>query len=491
MITGVSAETPPALLITDVRHGLDGPIADVLVSGGRVVGVGDALAAPAGAETVDGRGGTLLPGLRDQHVHMNQWAIGLQRADLAGVRSAAEAAATVGELASRDNADVLWGKNFRDGVWPDTPHRELLDTVAPGRAVALVSNDLHCVWLSSAALGLIGVDHPTGLLREEASFDALRRLPRPDDATIDGWVRDAAHRAAARGVTAIQDFEFLDTRREWQRRCAAGPLPIRVTAAIYRPLLASVIAEGVREGDIVADTDGLVTTGPCKVLIDGSLNTRTAYCTAPYPGGHDHGLLTEDLRVLTAEMRHAAAQGISFAVHAIGDAANRLALDCFADAGCGGRIEHAQLVDVLDAPRFSALGVIASVQPGHAPEDRDVTDTHWADRAAQAFPYRTLRDAGAVLEFGSDAPVSRLDPWFAIAAAVHRTVDDREPWHPEQRLGLAAAIAASTGGSVVPGLGSVADLVLTDLDPTTADRETLATMPVRLTTVGGRITHRG
>ena len=488
MIVGVEI---PALLITDVRHGLGGPVTDVLVRDGRLASVGATGEAPD-AEVVDGAGGTLLPGLRDRHVHMEQWAIGLQRVDLAGATSAAMAAELVAaELPSVGIRDVLWGKSFRDGLWPDAPHRDLLDRVLPGRAVALVSNDLHSTWLSSAALDLIGVRHPTGLLREQDSFDALRRLPQPAAATVDGWVLDAARRAAARGVTAIQDFEFTDTAAVWARRAAAGPLPVRVTAAIHRPLLGAALAAGRREGDIVAATGGLVTVGPCKVLIDGSLNTRTAYCHHVYPGSDSRGLLTEDLAVLTAEMKHAAAHGVSFAVHAIGDAANQLALDCFADAGCGGRIEHAQLVDTADAARFAALGVVASVQPGHAPEDRDVTDVHWHDRADRAFPYRTLLDAGATLEFGSDAPVSRLDPWFAIAAAVHRSVDDRASWHPEQRLTLAEAVAASTGGSLTPAVGDVADLVLTGADPTTADRETLAGMPVRLTVVGGRITHRG
>ena len=381
----------------------------------------------------------------------------------------------------------MWGRNFRDALWPDRPHRELLDAAMPGRAVALVSADLHTLWLSSAAQQRAGLDHESGVLREHQAFAAMSRLADVPDALSDRWVRTALEAAATRGVTALTDFEFDDLWSVWQRRAIGGDLPVRIEAAVHRPLLTATLQAGRRTGDVVPGTGGLVTVGPCKVLLDGSLNTRTAYCYAE-PGTPPTGTLEQDPDRLVVAIGYAAQRGISFAVHAIGDLANTLALDCFERAAVGGRIEHAQLVEDADLSRFAALGVTASVQPGHAPEDRDVADAVWADRVDSAFPYRSLLTAGATLTLGSDAPVSRLDPWYAIAAAVFRTVDDRPSWHPEQSLTLDEAVAASTGGRIAPQIGEVADLVVTTADPADADRSTLAAMPVRLTTVGGRIT---
>jgi predicted amidohydrolase YtcJ len=466
---------------------------DLLVEDGRVAAVG-----PAGTlsarETIDGDGAVVLPGLRDRHVHLTQWAIARRRVDVSGAPSAA-AAADLLARADRPAGGLLSGFGFRDGLWPDVPHRELLERALPGVPVAVVSQDLHSLWLSPAALALVGAaDHPTGLLREEPAFRAVAALPQPELEVLDRWALEAVRAAAARGVTGILDFEFVDTAETWARRAAAGPgLPLRVDAAIFSELLDATISAGVRTGDLVAGTEGLVTVGPCKVLIDGSLNSRTAFCHDPYPGiiGDDaRGLLTQDPDALSASISRAARHGIGYAVHAIGDRANTLALDCFEKAGVGGRIEHAQLVDAQDLPRFRRLGVIASVQPSHAVEDRDVADTHWADRIDKAFPYRALADAGATLEMGSDAPVSRLDPWHTIRSAVTRTDDDRPAWHPEQSLTVAEALAASTGGALHPAVGAPADLILVDRDPADLDPADLDDIQVLATLVAGRVVHR-
>jgi predicted amidohydrolase YtcJ len=173
-------------------------------------------------------------------------------------------------------------------------------------------------------------------------------------------------------------------------------------------------------------------------------------------------------------------------VHAIGDHANSLALDAFAEIGMGGRIEHAQLLAERDFPRFAELGVVASVQPDHAMDDRDVAEHHWAGRTGRAFATRSLLDAGAQLAMGSDAPVSPLDPWTTMAAAVNRTRGGREPWHPEQRISIAEALAASTRTSVA--VGELADLVITEVDPLAVDDP--RGMTVSATLLGGGFTHR-
>ncbi|MBN9199785.1 MAG: amidohydrolase family protein, partial [Microbacterium chocolatum] len=189
----------------------------------------------------------------------------------------------------------------------------------------------------------------------------------------------------------------------------------------------------------------------------------------------------------------AAGAGLACAIHAIGDVANSHALDAFAATGAWGTIEHAQLVAHADIPRFARLGVGASVQPEHALDDRDLTDRLWASQTAQPYPLRALSDAGANLLFGSDAPVSALDPWAAIAAAVHRTRDGRDAWQGHERIDPLTALAASThGGSQSPQRiepGAPADLALCDTDPVAADDAALRATGVSATLLRGRLTH--
>ncbi|MEV5965281.1 amidohydrolase family protein [Kribbella sp. NPDC051952] len=228
--------------------------------------------------------------------------------------------------------------------------------------------------------------------------------------------------------------------------------------------------------------------GPLKVMTDGSLNTRTAYCHDPYPGLDDYGLLVVPPEVLVPLMRKAHEHGIASTIHAIGDHANGLVLDAFETLGIGGTIEHAQLIAPADFPRFKQLGVAASVQPVHALDDRDVADRHWSGRTDRAFAFAGLLAAGAELRLGSDAPVAPLDPWLSMAAAVRRSDDGRESWHPEQEIPVTAALDASTRGGRTPVEGGTADLVVLDADPVTAGIDDLRTTPVHATLVAGQWT---
>lgn len=500
------------LVLRDVRLGLGGPRGHVRIEGGRIAAVTPEDGAPpaevatapartAPAEVVDCGGRTLLPGLHDAHVHMVQWAAARRRVDLSAARSARHAAAAMASAAVGGQFaedEPLIGFGFRDALWPDRPDPALLAWSAdPPRVVALVSNDLHTAWLGRQALRSIGLspaDHPTGVLREEACLDAVARLETATAEVRDRWVEDAVRAAAARGVTGFLDFEYADTLADWTRRSAAGPLNCRVAAAVYPAHLEQAIAEGRRTGDVVPGTDGLLTVGPLKLFVDGSLNTRTALCHQPYPdarAGQEHGVLQTGPEELARLMTRAAEHGIRSAVHAIGDRANSLALDAFETVDGPGRIEHAQLVDRRDLPRFARPGLVLGVQPAHAVDDRDVADHHWAGRTDRAFAYAELLGAGARLEIGSDAPVSPLDPWVGVAAAVHRTgADGRPGWHPEQAIGLADALAAAAGGRRGLRVGDPADLVLPEHDPATAPPELLRIMPVFGTLVAGRWTHR-
>ncbi|MYX31088.1 amidohydrolase family protein [Streptomyces sp. SID8381] len=489
-----------AVTLARARLGAGGPLAAVRVADGRITHVileqGDLTPTVAGERVLDLDGRVLLPGLWDAHVHLAEWAAARRRLDLSGTASARQVADRVrAHSRATDGArTVLFGYGFRDGLWGDAPHKRLLDAVLPDRPVALLSADLHAVWLNSACLALTGRgDHPTGLAREREAHEILAALPEAPAETVDAWVAEACRAAAARGVTGVIDFQFGDTVAAWERRSAQLPSAVRVSAAVYPDHLDAAIARGLRTGSEIGGPEGLIRVGPLKLFTDGSLNTRTALCHDPYPGMADtadsHGLEETSPDELVRIMRRAAAHGIEPAVHAIGDRANTVALDAFEAVRCRGRIEHAQLLSPEDLPRFAELGVTAGVQPRHATDDRDVADRHWAGRTARAFAYADLLAAGARLEFGSDAPVSPLDPWLGIASAVSRTDDDRPAWHPEQRLPVRDALAAAARGRRLVRVGDRADLVVVDVDPLTADPATLRTMPVHATMTAGRWTH--
>ena len=503
----------PDLVLAAVRQPGDEACFDVHVRDGAVSAIvpslRDAVAAPAGTRVVDLDGRFVIPGLWDEHVHMTQWALASNRLDLSDAGSAREAAAVVGSHVTGSHVTgfgggigggidawgavpTLVGVGFRDAVWADLPSLDLLDGVTRGRPTALISHDLHCVWLNTAAARRYKVPvDADGLLREDPAFALTRELGQLPDTVVDPWVQQAGKDAAARGVVGIVDFEMTWNRDAWLRRISGGFAALRVEAGVYPQDLDRAVAEGLRTGLEVAGSDGLLTMGPLKVLIDGSLNTRTAFCVDPYPNG-GHGLLTVSETELLALLVRARQAGFVPAVHAIGDAANRVALDAFEAAGIAGRVEHAQFVRGEDFARFGRLGVTASVQPAHALDDRDAAEANWPGRTDRSFPLRSLLAAGATLALGSDAPVAPLDPWTAMAAATARDRQDgRGPWHAEQALTRQEALSASTRGRGRLRAGDPADIAVLDGDPLTVSDAEFAAMPVAATLVAGRFTHGG
>ncbi|MDR0594475.1 MAG: amidohydrolase family protein [Bifidobacteriaceae bacterium] len=454
--------------------------------------VSESARGPGAAPRLAAGGRWLVPGFWDEHVHFATWAAHSRRIDVSGAGSAAEVAEVARQAAIDSPVGPLMLAGFRDGLWPDAPDRALFDAAAPGREVVAVSGDLHCAWLSGPALARVGAgDHPTGLLRVVEAFGLGPVFVTVSQATADAWAAHAARAAAGRGVVGLVDLEMAWTRPDWLRRRAGGFDWLRVECGFYPPDLDRALAEGGRTGQAV-EGDRLIAVGPLKIISDGSLNTRTAWCFDPYPGltgAAACGLVTAPVDELIPLMRRAAAAGLTPAVHAIGDRANAAALDAFEAVGRGGRIEHAQLLRWADIDRFARLGVVASVQPVHALDDRDVADRHFPGRTDRAYPLASLLAAGAQLAFGSDAPVAPLDPWAGVAAAVSRTGDGRPPWHPEQRIGVRQAIAASARGRGQVETGMVADLQLVERDPLAAPAEELRTMPVAATWVAGRATH--
>ena len=476
-------------------------VADVRIRDGWVAEVGRDLS-PTGEPVVDAAGAWLVPGLWDAHVHFAQHVRASTWVDVAGTDGPQEVCARLtAALAGRPgDGRALVGFGYRSASWPRVGSVAELDAVAGDRPVVVIAGDAHNGWLNSAALAAFGLPPREGPLVENEWFAVFGRLDDlPGVAPTPAEEDAAAARLAARGLVGLVDLEFDAPFRAWPARVARGLRSLRVRAGVYPHQLEEVLAAGLRTGDALPGGDGLLTMGPLKVIADGSMGTRTAWCCSPYcdaspddphPAGAPNQT-TAELRGLFARARTA---GLSVAAHAIGDRANAEVLDAFAATGASGSVEHAQLLRREDVERFARLGVTASLQPHHLVADRDPAGVLWTDRTARLFLARSLLRSGATLALGSDAPVSPPDPWLAIATAVHRSGDGRPGWHPEESLTPREALAASVDARrLVPG--APGDLVVLGADPLWQSDDPAETaaglraMPVLPTICAGRTTH--
>ena len=480
-------------------------IAGPTIAGG--VGVHEqALASP---ETVDLGGRCVLPAFTDSHVHFPTWALAQRQVKLDGCGSLEEALARV-RSAERRPGRWLRGYGWRDGDWspPTKPTREALDEVTGTSPAIFISKDYHSVWLNSAALAHAGGDldveggvverdgrgEPTGVLREEAAW---RFRDRYVLTTEDEWVdatRSGIKVANARGVCAIHDKDgWLGSAGIFQRLHEEGNLSLRVWGSIPHHLVDQAHELSLRSGF----GDEFLRIGYLKCFMDGTLGSQTALLT------DGTGVRITSREELEEIVLRGAEAGWPVAVHAIGDQANRDALDAFEatrDAwqplGLRHRIEHAQCIAPGDLPRFAALGIACSVQFSHAPSDRDLAERFWPERLAGAYSFGTLWESGAFLVNGSDAPVEELDPLAGIAAGVTRTTDSRPAWRPEERLTVERALQATCvnpawlsgderrRGRLLPGF--LADAVVLDRDPLDVPPEELGELEVVATMVAGR-----
>ncbi len=515
----------------------------VAVRDGRVVAAGtDAEVAPLVGERtqlVELAGRLVTPGFNDAHIHFASGGAALLAVNLIGTTSLAEIERRLAAgVAAAQPGEWVVGRGWdhtrlpREEVGPDGwPRRELLDRVAPGNPVFLARVDGHVAWLNRRALEAAGIGprtrapqggeivrdprtgEATGILKESAIDLVERRIPDPTPAQVKRGIRAALDMAARTGVTSVQTSASAADVRAYREMVDRDSLTVRVYA--WHPLSRETIRDFRELGITAGHGDDWLRTGMLKGYTDGTLGSRTAYMLEPFADDHStHGLAQHTDAQLDSLVTAADAAGLQVILHAIGDAANRQALDAFERAaranGTSGRrhrVEHAQILDRADIPRFARLGVIASMQPTHATSDMRWAETRIGrERAAEgAYVWRSLLDAGATVVFGTDFAVEPMAPVEGIYSAVTRQSRE-EPgtppggWLPEQRLSREEAIrlytAASAYGEWQEGRkgtlrpGMLADLVVWDRDLLAVPEAEILQAAPDLTVVGGRVVFR-
>lgn len=473
---------------------------------------------------IDGKGRTMLPGMIDAHVHVMGIGFGALTLDLSGTRTLAEALEAVRAYAAA-HPDRPWivGRGWNQELWNlgRFPTAAELDAVVPDRPVWLSRVDGHAGWANSAALRAARVTAastapvggsiertaagaPAGVLVDTAQ-DLVEKAvppPRPDD-------RDLAFATAQRllfkrGITAVADMGT--SIEDWQAYRRAGDrneLYVRIMA--YAAGTDQMVLIGGPGPSPWLYADRLRLNG-VKLYLDGALGSRGAWLKAPYADAPaTRGLPQVSETQLGNMMSRAAMDSFQVAVHAIGDAANAVALSAIEDLAQTykgdrrWRIEHAQIVDPADFGRFARAGIIASMQPVHQTSDRVMAEARLGPaRLSGAYPWASLKAAGTRLAFGSDAPVELPDPFAGIAAAISREGPDGQPaggWQPQERVDRATALAGYTLNASYAGFaeqrfgrlapGQRADFIFVDTDPLVATPAQIRATRVLETWVGG------
>lgn len=549
----------PELIVTNARVLTLDPArpraSAVAVAGGRIVGVGDGDDARhwrgAGTRVIDAGGASVVPGFNEAHMHLFAGAAELDHLSLAGVSGFEALAERVRAHAlARPEAAILQCQAADYALLgPGRPlTRQDLDRIEPERPLVLTAADHHTMWANTAALAAGGLLHgmalgpgnevvmgadglASGELREMEAFDPILRLGgghrarlglqtggEPDPAPTaaeraadrETLRRGLAH-AARHGLTSIQNMdgnfytlELLDEIRAEGGLIARCRVPFHFKNHMPIEALERASAMAARY------RDDWLASGTVKLFMDGVIDSHTAFMLAPYANAVD--VVGEPLFEpgrFAAIATEADRRGLQIAVHAIGDAAVRVVLDGYAAARAANgvrdarhRVEHIEVIDPADVPRFAALGVIASMQPRHAPGAAEfplepTLSAIGAARRPFAYAWRTLKAAGARVVFATDWPVSPIPPLASIRAAVTRP--KWAPGDPDQRFSLIEALAASTlegayaefrdheKGRIAPG--HLADLVVLSEDIEATVPERLDAVDVFATIAGGRVVY--
>lgn len=512
--------------------------AAVAVAGDHIVWVGDPTDMPEelqgpDTEVRDFGDALIMPGFHDAHMHVFHSALYLSPlAERFVGENEADAVARLAPLAARRPAGSwLLTQGWRDYLWNPAgmPSKASLDAAYPDRPVAMYSGDAHTLWLNSCALERLGITddtvppaggsydrdeagHLTGIVREAAAMELMPRIVAEfsTEELLDAY-RSFERYLNEHGITGVCDVSLmampgLDFVRDdlYAQLEANDELTVRVS------MFPTLLEDRSRLDELQAEHTGpLLQARGFKQFFDGVSSQHTAWVHDPYSNARfdgDCGRPTVGPEVMEALVAPAAAEGHAVRVHAIGDEAIHQCLDIFErhpaeDASTRHTIEHLENFQPADIERLARGGVIASVQPRHITLDpggpeRDLG----AERVPYMWPFRTLLDTGAILAFGTDSPVTDIDPLDAVYTAVTRCdADTHEPeggWLPEEAITLAEALRAYTAGSAAAAQragelgeltpGQYADLVVLSPNPFALAPEDIQQTKVQATYVGGK-----
>ena len=483
-------------------------------------------------KTIDAQGKSVLPGFIDAHVHFSSGGGEISGVHLREANTPQEFARRIGEQAKKlRKGEWMLGGTWDHELWGGTPlpSHDWVDSLTPDTPVFVSRYDGHMAMANALALRLAGIardtkdppggtivrdqdGNPTGLLKDAAMNLVYRVIPPPSEEQLLRMIRAAMDEARRFGVTSIHDISSTEDVRAYQTLAARGELTLRIYSITPLPQWQAPATAGIRAGF----GNDWIHLGALKGFADGSLGSTTALFEKPYDDAPETSGLPNEMMLPEGNMLKMALgadnAGLQLAVHAIGDKANRIMLDIYAEVAKQNgarsdrrwRIEHAQHLRPEDFARFGQLAVIASVQPYHA-----IDDGRWAEkrigheRAKTTYAFRTFLTHGVRLAFGSDWTVAPLDPMLGLYAAVTRaTLDGKNPggWFPEQKLTLEEALQAYTMGSAFAEFrekekgsltpGKLADVVVLDSDLFAMAPEKIKDAAVRYTIVGGKVVYQ-
>jgi hypothetical protein len=510
----------------------------IAVKAGRIVFVGSNADAKTLQKTatrvIDLGGKTVVPGLTDSHCHIFGIGEREMNLNLEGANTLEDFLGRVKERAAKtERGKWITGRGWIETFWqpPQFPNRNDLDKIAPDNPVWLTRADGHAAIANSAALNMARIDkntpnpfggeilkdkqsgEPTGMLLDHAQELVAKNIPKPTEAERAQAFLLGVKREIELGWCQIQNAgSYLADIERMRDAFEAGKVKIRVYNAVYGP---GPAAESLlREGITLNRHEHRFTQRTIKVIFDGALGSRGAALLEPYTDAPEtSGYLTQKESELQPMFEQALERGVQVETHAIGDRANRVILDLYERAFKSvpaekrrireprWRVEHAQILSAQDIPRFSKLGVIASMQPSHAISDLFfATSRLGKERLAGAYAWQSLIKSGATITGGSDAPVERGEPMIEFYAAVARKSVkgfSGEGWHPEQALSREQALKMFTAwpayaafeekekGSIE--VGKLADLTVLSKDIMKIPEPEILTTKCKMTVIGGEV----